>query len=99
MKQDLKISTENKENSYESMKGIPQTYASNWECFVQEAVYHCLPELWLKKVYPDVIFDNTNIPENQFKILRRQQEISIIPDESVDIFKKDMVDIQMDRPG
>ena len=44
MKQALKISTENKENSYEQMKVIAKAYASNWECSVQEAVYHCLPE-------------------------------------------------------
>ena len=30
---------ENKENSYEQMKAIAHTYASNWECSVQEAVY------------------------------------------------------------
>ena len=45
MQQALKISIENKENSYEQMMAIAQAYASNRECYAQEAVYHCLPEL------------------------------------------------------
>ena len=97
MKQALKISIENKENSYEQMKATAQAYASSWECFVQEAIYHCLPELWLRKVFPGVIFTNTNIPENFLKILRSQKEISELPDESEDIFKKNMLDSYMDR--
>ena len=32
MKQTLKISIENKDNSYEQMKAIAQGYASNQEC-------------------------------------------------------------------
>ena len=73
MKQALKISIENKENSSEQMKALAQAYASNRKCSVQEAVYHCLTEPWLRKVFPGVIFANTNIPENGFKILRSQQ--------------------------
>ena len=98
MKQSLKISIKNKENSYEQMKAIAQAYASNRECSVQEAVYHCLPELWLRRVFPGVIYANTNIPAKCCKILRSQQEISELPDESEDIFKKNMLDRYMDRP-
>ena len=76
MKQTLNISIEIKENNYEQMKATAQAYASNRECSAQEAVYHCLPELWLRKVFPGVILANTNIPENRFKTLRSQQEIS-----------------------
>ena len=98
VKQALKISTENKDNNYEQMKGIAQEYASNRECSIQEAVYHCLPELWLRKVFPDVIFANGVIPENYFKILHSQQEISELPDEGEDVFKKNMLERYMDRP-
>ena len=55
-KQVLNISTENKDNNYEQMKPIAQTYASNQECSIQEAVYHCLLELWLRKVFPGLKF-------------------------------------------
>ena len=67
IKQPLKISIENEEN-YEQMNAIAQTYAFNQECSVQEAVYHCLPELWLRRVFPGVIYANTNIPEKHCKI-------------------------------
>ena len=38
------------------------------------------------------------IPENRFKVLRSQQKISELPDESEDIFKKNMPHRYMDRP-
>ena len=99
MKHALKISIGNKENSYEQIKVVAQAYASNWECSVHEADYLCLPELWLRRVFPRVIYANTNIPEKRCKMLRSQQEIHELPDESEDIFKKNMLGRYMDRPG
>ena len=58
---------------------------------MQEAVYYCLPELWLRKVFPGAIYANTNIPEKRFKSFE-------LPDKSEDIFKKNMLDRHMDRP-
>ena len=92
----MKISIENIENSYEQMKAIAQAYASNRECSVQETVCHCLPELFLRKVFPGVMYANTNISEKR-KILRSQQKISKLTDESEEIFKKNMLDRYMDR--
>ena len=97
IKQALTSSKENKENSYEQMKAITQAYASDWECSVQETVYHCLSELWLRKLFPGIIFANTNIRENRFNILHSQQEIFELPDGTEDIFKKNMLDRYMDR--
>ena len=57
------------------MKAISQAYAFNRECSVQEDGYHSLPEFWLRKVFPGVIYANTNIQENRFRILRSQQEV------------------------
>ena len=94
MKQALKISLENKENSYEQIKTMAQAYASNQECSVHEALYHCLQELWLRNVILMLI----NIPENRFKILCSQNEIIELLDESEDIFKKNIFDRYMDRP-
>ena len=39
-----------------------------------------------------------NIPENRFKTLCSQNEIIELPDESEDIFKKNIFDRYMDRP-
>ena len=96
IKQALKISIENKQNSYEQMKAIAQAYASNWECSVQDAVYHCLPELWLRRGFAGVVYANTNIPEKCCKSFCSQQKISELPDESEDIFKKNILDRYMD---
>ena len=50
------------------MKAIAHVYASNQEYSLQEAIcslsyIHCLPELWLRKVFPGVIYANINLPE------------------------------------
>lgn len=58
----------------------------------------CLPELWLRKVFPGVIYANTNIPENHFKIVGFQKEISELPDESDNIFIKNILDRYVDQP-
>ena len=52
MKQALTESIEKRQNNFDQMQAIAHAYASNQECSVQEAVYHCLPELWLRKVFP-----------------------------------------------
>ena len=59
---------------------------------MQEAVYHCLPELWFRKVFPGVIYANTNIPKKRFIVLRSQKEIGDLPDDSNDIFKRNMLE-------
>ena len=98
MKQALKVSIENKCSNYEQMKAIARAYSSNQECFVQEAVYHCLQELWLRKGFPGVIYADTNIPEKRFRVLRSQKETGDLHDNSNDIFKRNMLDRYVDRP-
>ena len=93
MKQALKLSIENKCNNYEQMKTIVCAYSSNRKCFVQEAVYQCLPELWLWKIFPGVKYANTNIPQKRFKLLWSQNEIGDLPDDSNDIFKRNMLEM------
>ena len=60
MKQALDESLDKKNNNYEQMRAIAHAYATNRECSVQEAVYHILPELWLRKTFPGVTFANSN---------------------------------------
>ena len=66
--------------------------------FYAEAEYHCLSELWFRKVFPGVIYANTKIPEKRFRVLRSQKEIGDLPDDSNNIFKRNMLDRYMDRP-
>ena len=61
-------------NNYEQMKLIIKAYATKRECSVQ-AVYHIMSELWLKKIFPALVFANTNLPENCFRVCFSEQEI------------------------
>ena len=88
MIQPLKNPTEKMQNNFEQMREADHAFASNRECSVKQALYHCLVELWVREVFPGVIYANTNLPEKRFKMLRSKEEISCFPDESEDIFKK-----------
>ena len=56
MKQTLRKSLEKSQNNFDQMRAIAYAYASNRKCSVQEAVYHCLPELWLRNFFSGVIY-------------------------------------------
>ena len=92
MSQAVKEAWENKSNNYDQMKLIARAYASKRECIVQEAVYHIMQELWLRKVFPLVLFANTNLPENRYRVCVCEKEIKQLPESSTDIFKKNMLD-------
>ena len=60
---------------FETMKAIANAYSTKRECSVQEAVYHILPELWLQKIFPKVIFLNSNMPEKRYRIFKKKCQI------------------------
>ena len=64
---------------------------------IQEAVYILMPELCLH-YFPGVIFANSNLPDNRFRICRSKEEIDELPEDSVDIFKRN-IDRYIDRPN
>ena len=66
---------------------------------VQEAVSIILPEIWLRKTHPVVMFANSNLPEKRYRICRSEEEITNMPSDSTDIFKKNMLDRYTDRPN
>ena len=45
-------------SKFEQMKLIARAYSTHREVSVQEAAYHILPELYLRKTYPKVVFAN-----------------------------------------
>ena len=98
MKQAAK-EADNELGHFDAMKNILQAYTSNWEFSFQEAVYHVLPELHLRRVFPSVYFVNTNLPEEPSKILRTEEELENLPDNSTNIFKRNTLDRYMDRPN
>ena len=82
---------------YEKMKAIAHAYAIKRECSVQEAVYLVMPELWLRKIFPKVIFLNRNLPDKRYKIFKKRNEIDLLPDDSTDLFQRSMLDRYFDR--
>ena len=79
MKQAVKEAMKRNLSSYEQMKTIARAYITKRECSVQEAIYHVIPELWLRKSYALVIFINTNLPEKPCRICRKEEEINELP--------------------
>ena len=97
MKQAAKEVFEDNMHHHDTMKTIAKAYLSNRECSVQEAVYHILPELKLRRIFPAVYFVNKNPPEG-VKILLSEKQLSELSGNSPDILKKSNIDRYMERP-
>ena len=57
-----------------------------------------MPELWLRKVSPGVLYANINIPEKRVRMMLSKKKISELPKDSIDIYKRNMVSRYMIRP-
>ena len=99
MKQVAKEALTGNKSDYEKMKAIAKAYITKRECSVQEAVYLIMPELWLCKIFPRVIFLNSNLPEKRFRIFKKKAKIDELPDDSTDIFQRNILDRYLDRPN
>ena len=69
---------------YESLKAVKtkETMRKLWQAFisarqfsVQETVYLCFPELWLRKSFPRITFRNTSLPNDRIRILKSETEL------------------------
>ena len=98
MKQAAKEAYESGKTIQEKMKLISKAYRTQREMSIQEAVSIVLPEIWLRKTSPGVIFANSNLPENRYRILKSEEEISNMEEGETDIFKKNMLERYMNRP-
>ena len=99
MKQAAKEALKGNKSDYEKMKAIAKAYITKRECSAQEAVYLIMPGLWLRKLFPRVIFSNSNLPEKWFRIFKKKAKIDELPDDSTDIFQRNMLDRYLDRPN
>ena len=57
-----------------------------------------MPELWLRKVFPEALYANSNTPEKLVRMILSKKEISDLPKGSTDIYKRNMVNRYMIRP-
>ncbi|XP_066911767.1 uncharacterized protein [Clytia hemisphaerica] len=99
MKEALAECKELEKDKFETMQKLAQAYSDNRECSVQEAVYQLMPELWLRKGYPQVMFVNTHLPEERFHMFKSEEELVELPEDSEDVFKKNILDRYIDRPN
>ena len=76
----------------EGLRKIGAAFLSTREVSSQECVYRCMPELWLRKIFPGTVFVSTDLPEKRvcvtdifkFNIIERY---SIRPD-SISVLDK-----------
>ena len=85
-------------NVRDGLKKIGAAFLSTREVSSQECVYRCMPELWLRKVFPKSIFVNTEFPEKKVCVAKGQKELDELDDESTDIFKSNIIDRYSLRP-
>ena len=81
---------------HERMKKQALDFLSHRQCSLQE-VFQLMPELWLRKTFPLSVFANTNLSEKRYRICKSQEDINKLPEDSVEVFKHNMLDRYMDR--
>ena len=81
-----------------AMKKLVYSFICSRTMSVQEAVYLCLPELWLRKCQPGVMFLNTNLPHERIRLLKTEKELLEMPADSKDIYKSGIIEKYIDRP-
>ena len=57
----------------ETLKKIRAAFLCSREVSSQECVYRCLPELWLRKTFPQTVFINTDFPDKRVRMKKKQQ--------------------------
>ena len=88
MKQAAKEAMNSNQTLREKMKSVSRAYRTSREMSIQEAVAIILPEIWLRKTSPGVIFANSNLPENRYRVCKSQEEILTMDDDDTNVFKK-----------
>ena len=81
-----------------AMKKLSYLFVCCRQMSVQEAVYLCLPKLWLRKCKPGVIFLNTNLPHEPIRLLKTEKELLEMPEDSKDIYESGIIENYIDGP-
>lgn len=88
----MKDASEKRFNNYEQMKSLAHTYKHKRLFSMQGYVYHVLSGQWLRKAFPGIGVDNRTLPEKRYRICLSEVGISEFPEESTDVFKRNMID-------
>ena len=82
----------------EGLRKIGAAFLSTREVSSQECVYRCMPELWLRKIFPGTVFVSTDLPEKRVRVTKSKQELEDLDDDSTDIFKSNIIERYSIRP-
>ena len=80
------------------LKKLVQLFYLLREVSSQESVYRCMPELWLRKIFPKTVFVSTDLPERRLRVAKTQQELDELDDDSTDIYKSNIIERYSLRP-
>ena len=83
----------------ETLRKIGAAFLSTREVSSQECVYRCMPELWLRKVFPKTVFVSTDLPENRVRVAKSQPELNELDSDSTDIYKSNIIERYCIRPN
>ncbi len=75
-----------------------RAFLSTREVSSQECVYRCMPELWLRKIFPKTVFVSTDLPERRVRVTKTQNELDELDDDSTDIYKSNIIERYSLRP-
>lgn len=86
-------------NIRDSLRKVGAAFLSSTEVSSQECVYRCMPELWLRKVFPKTVFVSTDFPEKRVRVAKSKPELDELHDDSTDICKSNIIAHDIIRPN
>jgi hypothetical protein len=86
-------------NIRDGLKKIGAAFLSTREVSSQECVYRCMPELWLRKIFPKTVFVSTDLPDKRVCVTKTQSELDELDDDSTDIYKSNIIERYSLRPN
>ena len=82
----------------DGLRKIGAAFLSSREVSSQKCVYRCMPELWLRKIFPATVFVSTDLPDKRLIVTNSQQDLEELDDESTHIFKSNITERYTIRP-
>ena len=79
-------------NINDGLRKIGAAFLSIREVSSQECVYRCMPELWLRKIFPKTVFVSTDLQkQTRLRVAKHQQELDELDDDSTEIYKSNVI--------
>ena len=76
----------------DSLRKIGAAFLSTREVSSKECVYRCIPELWLRKIFPATVFISTALPDKRIRVTKTKKKLDDLDDESTEIFKSNIIE-------